>query len=183
MGKADVMVETALPYLAVSNFCRGVLTFDVPIIFRTEPGYQLMVSGPSNEFKDGASPMFAIIEAEWLNYTFTMNYQLTRPGLTVTWEKDEPFCQIAVVPSLIQESVEPVWRRIGDNPEIQAELAVLTGLRNDFRAKQDRGDPDTRQGWQRYYFTGRHPDGRAEPSHRNKMRLNEVRDDRPGGPA
>ncbi len=176
--KSDLVVETPRPHTAVSNFSRGVITFDVPILFRTEPGYQLMVTGPTNEFKDGAAPMMAIIETEWLSYTFTMNYQFTRPG-TVVWEKDEPFCQIAVVPALVQESVEPELRRISEDPDAKAELKILTDLRTDFRSRQDRYEPEAvKQAWQRYYFKGIHPDGRPEPSHQVKMRLREVQDKR-----
>ncbi len=176
--KSDLAVENVRPHTAVSNFSRGVITFDVPILFRTDPGYQLMVTGPTNEWKDGAAPMTALIETEWLSYTFTMNYQFTRPG-TVVWEQGEPFCQIFVVPSMLQESVEPEMKRIKDNPEAAAELAVLTELRTDFRARQDRMEAEAiKQAWQRFYFKGIHPDGRAEPSHQVKMRLREVEDRR-----
>lgn len=175
--KADVVVESSIPHVATSNFTRGIVTFDVPIVFRTEPGYQLMVTGPTNEFKDGASPMTAIIESEWLSYTFTMNYQLTRPGVSVLWEKDEPFCQVAVVPALIQESVEPEWRRIQDDPKTAEELRLLSDLRGEFRSRQDRGDPEAnKQGWQKLYFRGEHPDGSVEQTHQTKMKLRELKD-------
>ena len=57
----------------------GILTFDVAYIFRTPPGYHLLVSGPINTFKDGVAPMTAVVETDWLPYTFTFNYQFTRP--------------------------------------------------------------------------------------------------------
>src|SRR5947209_10762032 len=39
------------PLLARSHFGSGVLTFNVNALFRTEPGYDLMVTGPLNRPK------------------------------------------------------------------------------------------------------------------------------------
>ena len=78
-GLADLEIDCIHPYQAVSNFMNGILTFDVAYIFRTPPGYHLLVSGPINTFKDGVAPMTAVVETDWLPYTFTFNYQFTRP--------------------------------------------------------------------------------------------------------
>lgn len=171
-------VETPRTHTAVSNFSRGVLTFDVPYIFRTEPGYHLIATGPSNTFKDGATALTAVIETDWLPYTFTMNYQMTRAG-TVVWEENEPFCQIFVVPAGFQEAVEPELKNIWQNPELQDELAAWTRERTSFRGRQDRGEPEAiKEAWQRFYFTGKYPDGRTAPSHQSKLRLKPIEDNR-----
>jgi hypothetical protein len=55
-GRNDLSVEsaddTAPP--ASSQFGHGILTWDVPFLFRTSPGYNLLVRGPANWWKDGA---------------------------------------------------------------------------------------------------------------------------------
>src|SRR6478736_3013671 len=72
---ADAGVEPA----AMSHFGHGVLTFTVPCLFRTEPGFDLMVTGPFNMPKDSIAPLTGIIETDWSPYTFTMNWRFTRP--------------------------------------------------------------------------------------------------------
>jgi len=57
---------------AISHFGYGVLTFHVPFLFRTEPGYDLMVMGPINRPKDGIAPLTGIVETDWAPFTFTM---------------------------------------------------------------------------------------------------------------
>jgi Family of unknown function (DUF6065) len=48
MGADDIVITCDRPYQAVSNFTRGVVTFDVAYLFRTPPGYHLLVTGPTN---------------------------------------------------------------------------------------------------------------------------------------
>src|SRR5690349_11168623 len=57
---------------AISHFGHGILTFRLQAIFRTEPGYDLMVQGPNNQPKDAISPLSGIIETDWSPYSFTM---------------------------------------------------------------------------------------------------------------
>lgn len=168
----DVEITSDHPYLAVSNFKRGVVTFDVGYIFRTPPGYHLLVTGPSNTFKDGAAPMTAVIESDWLPYSFTMNYQLTRPG-DVVWSAGEPYAQICVVPAGLQQSFQPAIRDLAANPELAQEHEAWRERREDLRSRQRAGDPDARkEAWGKDYFLGRYADGRpTEAPHLNKIRL------------
>src|SRR5262245_16098556 len=47
---------------AVSHFGHGVLTFHVPCVFRTDPGFDLYVTGPINRPKDAIAALTGIIE-------------------------------------------------------------------------------------------------------------------------
>jgi hypothetical protein len=76
-----------------SNFSRGIVTFHLDYIFRTDSGWDLLATGPFNHPKENAYPLTGIIEADWLPYPFTMNWQVLRPG-RVMFEEDEPFCFI-----------------------------------------------------------------------------------------
>src|SRR4051794_26898335 len=72
---------------AESHFGYGVITFSVSALFRTSPGWNLLARGPANLPKDGVSPLEGIVETDWAVATFTMNWKLTRPGLSVTFEE------------------------------------------------------------------------------------------------
>src|SRR3954447_4687991 len=75
-----------------SHFGYGVITWVVPYLFRTPPGYNLLARGPSNWPKDGIAALDGVIETDWAVATFTMNWKLTRPGQAVRFDVGEPFC-------------------------------------------------------------------------------------------
>src|SRR5947207_8836618 len=61
------------PLLASSHFGSGVLTLSGNGLFHTEPGYDLLATGPFNSPKDAIQPLTGIIETDWSPFTFTMN--------------------------------------------------------------------------------------------------------------
>src|SRR5262245_59488229 len=67
----------------MSHFGNGVLTFPVGYLFRTDPGVAVWARGIPNYAKDGIVALDGVIETDWLCFTFTMNWQCTRPGLVV----------------------------------------------------------------------------------------------------
>ncbi len=176
---ADVTVACAWPHQAVSNFANGILTFDVSYIFRTPLDFHLLVTGPSNAFKDGIAPMTAVVESDWVPYTFTMNYRFTRPG-RVRWRAGEPYAQIMVVRGGIQEGVQPVIRRLEEDPELAARHAAWRERRMRMRERLAAGDPAAlKDGWDKDYFLGRYADGRpTSAEHTRKLRLRAPVDER-----
>jgi hypothetical protein len=110
--------------LASSMFGFGILTWAIPYIFRTAPGYNLFVRGPTNEFKDGAIGLDAIVEADWLPYPFTMNWKITRPRRKVEFKKDEPICMIMPIKRGDAESFEPDIRNLVGEPDLHASYAA-----------------------------------------------------------
>lgn len=99
-----------------SNFGYGILTWNPLHIFRTEPGWNLHARGPVNHPKRGVLPLEGVVETDWAESTFTMNWQMTEPGYPVVFEAGEPFCFISpcrrgeiehVVPSVTQLIGEP----------------------------------------------------------------------------
>ena len=95
VGAVDLFAHAAdSPLLASSHFGHGVLTFNVNALFRTEPGYDLMVTGPLNQPKDGIQPLTGVVETDWSPFTFTMNWKFTRKHSPIAFERDEPFCMI-----------------------------------------------------------------------------------------
>ena len=100
---------------ALSHFALGIVTFQLTYLFRTEPGWNLFATGPTNNPKDGIAPLSGVIETDWLPYPFTMNWQMTRAG-TVRFEKDEPICMVFPIPADALPGVEVDVRNLADNP-------------------------------------------------------------------
>ncbi|HTQ01907.1 MAG TPA: DUF6065 family protein [Casimicrobiaceae bacterium] len=170
---------TSLPQYVVTHFAFGIVTFHLTYLFRTEPGWNLVATGPTNQPKDGIAPLTGVIETDWLPYPFTMNWQMTRPG-RVRFSKDEPICMVFPVQANAAAETEPVIRDLADNPELQAQAMAWKGRRDDFMQRFNAGDQATRKaGWQRDYFLGRRADGAApDAQHVNKLRLTEPVDQR-----
>jgi Family of unknown function (DUF6065) len=80
-----------------SQFGSGIVTFSPPWLFRTPPGWDLYLKGPSNRWKPNCHPLEGIIETWWLNYTFTINWKLADPG-TVVFSRGESLGQLVPVP-------------------------------------------------------------------------------------
>ena len=161
-----------LASVAVSHFAYGIVTFQLSYLFRTEPGWNLYASGPTNRPKDGVAPLAGVIETDWLPYPFTMNWQMTRPG-TVRFDKDEPLCMLFPVPTNALIETQPEIRNLVDDPEQQAQTLAWKERRDEFMQRFHARDPATlKEAWQRFYFLGKLPDGsEAGAAHVNKLRL------------
>lgn len=162
----------------MSHFGYGTVTFSVSALFRTEPGYDLMVQGPINTFKDAIAPLSGIVETDWAPYTFTMNWKFTRPGTIVTFTKGEPFCHIFPVPHRYLENFEPNIMSIKDDPELESQLEAWSNSRMQFNAGLKNNDKDTvSKGWQKNYFHGKDMDGeKGTDDHITKLKLKEFKD-------
>ncbi len=156
-----------------SNFSRGIVTFHTEYLFMTDPGWDLLATGSFNEPKDNATPLTGIIESDWLPYPFTMNWQITRPG-RVRFDEDEPFCMVMPVQKQALVGFDVEIHRLSDNSDLKSQMDQFQTARGEFLKKFEQGDPVTlKQAWQRFYFTGQHPDGTRVDGHVNKMRLSE----------
>lgn len=102
-----------------SHFGSGILTFNPMVILRTAPGYHLWVTGPVNHFKDAIQPMSALIAADWMPFTFSVNWKMTRPGETVSFRQGEPFCAFFPVQHGVIDRTEPRLRPLSDDPELE----------------------------------------------------------------
>jgi len=162
-----------------SNFAGGIATFHTGYIFRTEPGWDLLVTGPFNEPKDGISPLSGVVETDWLPYTFTMNWQMTRPGV-VRFDKGEPFCLLTPTPKHALEETEPVLLDLESDPELTRDYRMWREERDWFRVSARAGDPQAvREAWQKFYFHGELPSGRRwTDDHTRKLRLSVASDER-----
>jgi hypothetical protein len=96
---AGLRVEVAPRYAPSikSQFGSGIVTFSPPWLFRTSPGWNLYLKGPSNRWKANCVALDGVIETWWLNYTFTINWKLIQPGV-VEFAEGESLGQLIPVP-------------------------------------------------------------------------------------
>jgi len=161
---------------ARSHFTQGIVTLHTNYLFRTPPGWSLLVHGPFNEPKSGISPLTGLIESDWLPYPFTMNWKMLQIG-KVRFEADEPYCSVTPIPKNYLDDWDVAIHRMTDDPVLAAEHEAFRVERDDFMRRFIANDPEAfRQAWQRYYFIGRYPDGTAVENHNNKVRLAEPQD-------
>lgn len=157
-----------------SHFGSGIVTISLPYLFRTPPGVNLWVKGPSNYFKDGAHPLEGIVEADWSPATFTMNWKLTRPNLPVRFEKGEPICMIVPMTRGLAESLDPIQLPLSANPELEAAHKAWQASRSQFLTNLENRDPTAvEQRWQKDYFQGRTPEGTRFEPHQTRVHLKE----------
>lgn len=177
-------LEGKPPYAAASHFGSGILTFSLPYLFRTTPGFNLLVRGPTNMPKDGICALDGIVETDWLEATFTMNWKLTRPHHTVVFEVGEPVAMIVPEPRGELECFRPEIRDIADDPEIQAAFQRWSDSRNKFNAElKQPGSEAQRQRWQKHYFQGSSVSTAKPLEHQSKLALHPFVDRRRAGGA
>ena len=113
-GLEGLRVEVAPQYEPAikSQFGAGIVTFSPPWLFRTPPGWDLYLKGPSNRWKPNCVPLEGIIETWWLNYTFTLNWKLVEPG-TVVFARGESLGQLVPVPHASFEDATAIEAPIG----------------------------------------------------------------------
>lgn len=163
--------DSELLSFAMSHFSHGIVTFHTGYIFQTEPGCNLLASGPFNRPKDGISPLTGVIETDWLPYPFTMNWQLTRPGV-VKFEKNEPFCLLVPVSQHLIEDVHPEIRDFGQDADIQVQYTAWAEKRYKFMMNFGADYPSEVKVWQKDYLRGTFPNGdRPSGKHIRKLRL------------
>jgi hypothetical protein len=93
LGGLRVVVDHRFATAIKSQFGSGIVTFSPPWLFRTSPGWDLYVKGPSNRWKSNCVPLEGVVESWWLNYTFTLNWKIVEPG-TVVFAKGESLAQL-----------------------------------------------------------------------------------------
>jgi hypothetical protein len=143
-------------------------------LFRTSPSWALWARGSPNSAKGKLVPLDGVVETDWLDFPFTMNWRFTRPG-TVRFEAGEPFCFITPVPHLLLDRVQPQIRPLEDEPALKAAYEARSKSRSDFNSRLAARDPNAvAQGRQRHYVRGEDASCRVSESHLSKRKLKPV---------
>jgi hypothetical protein len=161
-------------FLPSSHFGNGILTWHLPMLFRTPPGYNLLVRGPANQPKDGVSALEGIVETDWASASFSMSWKLTRKLWPVRFEVDEPICMIVPQRRGELEEFSPELRPIESDEELQRKHELFLHSRNvTSQAEQAARVAEGKSvEWQGDYTRGRHRDGEAgTPDHQTRRHL------------
>ena len=167
------------PRQAISLFGSGILTFLIGYLFRTPPGYNLHVRGPANSPKDAICALEGIVETDWPESTFTMNWKMTRANHPVVFEEGEPIAMLTPMPRHQLERFQPEIRNISENPELEARYREWMSSRQQHnREIHVPNSKAQKEGWQRHYMRG--TTIRSEPAqdHQTSLALNNFNDRR-----
>ncbi len=174
----DVLIEPdeylANQLLPLSHFGNGILTWRLPMLFRTPPGYNLLVRGPANYPKDGVCPLEGIVESDWASASFSMSWKLTRKFLPVRFEVGEPICMIVPQRRAELEEFAPELRRLESDEDLQRKHQLFLRERDTEKHAEQvaRVAAGERVEWQGDYTRGRHRDGEAgAPGHQTRRDL------------
>ena len=156
-----------------SNFGYGIITWYLPYLFRTSPGYNLLVRGPANLPKDAVCPLEGLVETDWTHATFTVNWKITRAYRRIRFSKDEPICLILPQRRGELEASRPEMRNIESEPELHQGYVSWIESRRAFvdQANQLKLAPGENTPWQGHYTRGSHISGAPAPEHQTKLLL------------
>ncbi|HLK88354.1 MAG TPA: DUF6065 family protein [Polyangia bacterium] len=176
------------PTPAASHFGSGIVTWNVPYLFRTSPGYNLLVRGAANWPKDGVAPLEGLVETDWSSATFTVNWQMTRPHFPVTVEIGEPLCMLVPQRRGELEAFHPQLRMLGSEPPLDDAYRTWSESRAKFNAELAQPDSSAaRQRWQKHYFQGVSAESAGDDAtrgdHQTKLQLRPFADRRASPPA
>jgi hypothetical protein len=158
-----------------SHFGYGIVTWQVPYLFRTPPGWNLLARGPANDPRDGIGPLEGLIETDWSVAQFTMNWKITRTDHPVRFEAGDPFCVVVPQPRGALEAFEPKIGDIGSSDAAEGHQIALR-RRDQFQMARfvaefaPNAEVDPRE-WEQDYFRGRLPDGSTVQEHQTKLVL------------
>jgi hypothetical protein len=107
-----------------SYFGGGTFTIHVDFIIRTPEGFSTYIRGVPNETKHGLKPLDAIVETDWLSYTFTYNFLLTEPG-SYSFKKGEPLFVFFPIERGTVENFELKESRVENDPNLLKDFDLL----------------------------------------------------------
>jgi len=139
----------------MSHFVKGIITFSFPVIFKTPPGWGLLVSGPSNTPVNGLQALEALVETNWSPFTFTMNFKITEKNKLIKFNENDPICRIIPYPLNLNEKTNIEFLDIKSNKKLQKEHTTWSKSRREFNDSK-REKMSTRQF---FYRDGINTDG------------------------
>lgn len=141
---------------ADSHFGHGILTINVDFLVQTPVGVSTYIRGIPNELIDGLQPLDAIVETDWLPFTFTYNYKFTRP-CKIRFEKEEPLFSFFPINRGEIEGYSIRQRSIYDDPELAEKYRAYGDSRDSHLKKLESGEIESSA--QAYYSNAKDPEG------------------------
>lgn len=132
----DIKIEFDDPDICIdcapmkSHFGDGVLTFNMDFILKTNENISIYIRSSPNSLNNGLQPLDAIVETDWMPYTFTYNFKFISPG-TAEFEKDEVLYTFFPIERGFIESFDTKISSINDYPELQQEFEHYNNTRTE----------------------------------------------------
>ncbi|MBS1626474.1 MAG: hypothetical protein JSR09_02165 [Bacteroidetes bacterium] len=155
----------------MAHFGYGVITFNPGFLFVTNEGNNLIVKGIPNMLKDAIQPLEAVVETDWLPFTFTMNWKFTRTDTWINFAKGEPICRIMPYPRNFIESFEPQYQSFKTNPELARKMNEWGASRQEHNNNLSTGTAN--KATEKNYLQGKLKDGNKVGFHQRKINLKE----------
>ena len=141
------------PVACLSHFGYGILTFNLPWLFRTPEGWNLLVRGPPNWAKEGIQALEGLVETDWAVETFTMNWKFTTKDDWVTFQEGDPVCFLVPQRRGDLTRFQPEIKPLGADPELSKAYQEWANSRARFLIDLKKpGSEAVKQKWQRGYF-------------------------------
>lgn len=159
---------------ASSHFGSGIITWEIPFLFRTPPGWNLYVKGPANFPRDGVGYLEGLVETDWATASFTYNIKITRPNFRIVFLKNDPLCAIVPQERGQLEKWFPSIVPLQSDAALNNSYNAWQKSRTIWNKKLAERDPEvTKEGWQKHYFQGESVDGTETPDsqHQSKQSL------------
>ena len=173
----SINFEEGAKEFVTSTFGAGIFTIHTGLLFRTEPEWDMLVTGPINEPNPLATALTGVVETHWCDFTFTMNYKMNSPGW-FRWDKRIPLCQIIPIPH-DYSNIETEFEHISVDPDQEKRYKQWADSRNqivrEVRDLYDKGEdgeivksgqPKTE--WEKNYYSGKRKTGERIANHNIK---------------
>ena len=147
--------------LISSHFPIGIITFSFPFLFKTPPGWGLYISSCPNYPINGLQGLEAIVETNWLPFTFTMNFKITEPNKVIKIPKGMPICRIYPFPLNTNEKTKLEIKSIAEYPEIRKNFNDYSNSRRDWNdmLKSNTKEIKGSEARQKFYKNGTNAQG------------------------
>ena len=103
-----------------SYFGHATFTINLDFIVKTPEKYSLYIRGMPNRGYQILNPLDAIVETDWLPFTFTYNFKFTDAGV-VEFKKGDPLFSFFPIKrntvenfKIISQSIQKDWQLLGD---------------------------------------------------------------------
>lgn len=169
--------EHELRFGPKSHFGTGVVTWELPFLFRTPQRYGLVVTGPANHDHAHITPLDGFIRTDWLPFPFTMNWRITTPDVTIRFEAGEPIARIFPYPLELLDDTRIELHDLAEDAEFAEKFRLWSEKRREnyqqreLKAATSRPgeNPDLDSLWNRQYVSGKGAD-QAELEHQTVFR-------------
>jgi hypothetical protein len=172
-GAITIKADGPTANVATSLFGQGILTFHIPGIFRTPPGWNLWIGGSPNAPKDGIYPLTGVVETDWSPFTFTMNWRFTRPNHWIHFDAGEPICFFFPVQRALLDDIKPALAPIEAEPGLLDRFQDWSRGRDAFVLRMaNEPPPAPADKWQKHYYRGvDFSEQEQVGDHRTRLRL------------